>query len=144
MRVRSVLTALCASAVIGSAVVAGVAGAAQSSTFVEVPPFAEPWVTVPAPVAHRAPAPAPAAPVADADTRPDCDGDVVTFMVGDPITCDVNPPQRLDIVNDGGGDPSWGGDASVAAADDDCLHRGGTPVWVNDGWYRLICEGVDY
>lgn len=83
-----------------------------------------------------APAPAPARAVCTS-----YDG-VVWFNHGDPITCDVAPPQTLTIVwNDTSEGEGWGGDASLAAADTECADMGGTAEWTNGDLY---CHNVDY
>jgi hypothetical protein len=57
--------------------------------------------------------------------------------------------ERLDVFYDASNmGADWGGDASVEAAHEACLHMGGQPNWLNpdpyDGEYRLVCVGVDY
>jgi len=127
----SVAGALCALVVVGSAVAATAGG--SSTTFVELPPFAEPWVTV------AAPAPAVRQPVAALTVPGQCAGHVVVIDAGTFPDCDVVPPQRLDVRI-----PVDGGDGSIAAAELDCDNSGGDDLVgdTRDGF--LTCEGVDY
>ena len=92
------------------------------------------------PACQPTPGPAPRPPC----TAVTIDGvAVVTFMHDDPITCDVSPPQQLNLVFDASYDPAWGGDASVARAATECDDMGGRQLWVQNP-YRLICQDIDY
>lgn len=61
-------------------------------------------------------------------TASSCAGSVITLVGDEPLTCDVKPPQRIDIL-----------DVTI----DDCDQMGGEYVLrSSDG--RYACEGVDY
>jgi len=88
----------------------------------------------------------PGSPVYEVHTNVEpCPGAIVEVPAEMELTCDVSPPQRLDLLfTEKWWGPGWGGDASVAAAAKECEDSGGRQFWVNDGHYRLICQGVDY
>jgi len=90
--------------------------------------------------------PAEAAPFVPsfADPGDDCPGTHVTVRWDEALTCDTVAGQRLDVVFDASFDSEWGGDASVERAAQECDDMGGRQFWVNDGNYRLICQGVDF
>lgn len=79
--------------------------------------------------------------------KPPCHGRVVTVQYGREVRCDVNPPQRLDVLFNRGNAPAqyrshWGSDSSLGWAHELCLDFGGVPEWHNGRWMR--CKGVDY
>lgn len=154
MLIRSTVGALCALAVVSASAVtlAGPAQAAAAPAFVELPPFAEPWVAATPAVrsAQEAPdvAARHAAAAADTDTevasqppfegqlRPACSGPVVTVFEGTYPRCDVAPPQRLDVRLN----PAL--HASFAAMRAACDQMGGGDLTWSEP--DLVCEGVDY
>lgn len=87
------------------------------------------------------------APTAKPAVKPACAGTVVTVMWNESTDCDVNPPQRLDVVFDESfWGEAWGGDASMAAVDQECADMGGRDLigFSADHPDALVCEGVDY
>ncbi len=71
--------------------------------------------------------------------------DYATDDVLVPADQDLTGGDRLDVMFDRwSGYPAWGGDASVEHAHQTCLDMGGSPVWHNDGDYRLQCVSVDF
>jgi len=64
-----------------------------------------------------------------------CIGAVVTIDDGDPVTCDMSPPQRLDVRL-----PGYDG-YDDAAAHERCDNMGATFALVNG---TVVCQGADY
>jgi len=70
--------------------------------------------------------------------KPDCEGAVVVAEWDDPLDCDVNPPQRLDVAYPG----SDG--IEQEQFQDRCDHSGGTLVWDGGSDGMFVCQGIDY
>lgn len=65
------------------------------------------------------------------------------------MSCDMVPPQELIVIIDelswaeqSGSVEGWGGDASLAWADEECDDMGGRKEWHGGDW--LVCWDTDY
>jgi len=86
------------------------------------------------------PPPLTVAPYMGPAELPDCEGAVVVVVSGENTTCDVNPPQRLDVRFPG----SDGIEQEYFQQEAD--HMGGHLVWSTeyDPYGEFVAEGVDY
>lgn len=99
------------------------------------------------PVAACLPTPpaATALPVCEENFGPG----VVQVKWENDLGCDLVPPVSLTVVIDerswaehSGSAEGWGGDGSLAWADQECADGGGKAVWHDGQW--LECQDVDY